>query len=195
MPDAETNITLLASLEKTVALFKEEEDAAPMLTGATKSRHKTARTLLRTILTSIGDEVFFLCAFALPITKLGTIKAPVAFVEELQRWWSVVDHPTRLSERIPVLIKKFPITALDSVESQEGDGGDGGDESTEGDESGEGEQPHQLEAPMNGKVYELDPMDAIRVLATSKVVPILTIPHYTEVQPFITFRIPEKFAI
>jgi hypothetical protein len=48
---------------------------------------------------------------------------------------------------------------------------------------------------MNGNVYELDTLDAIRVLATSKAVPILTIPHYQGVKPFITFRLPEKLAM
>jgi hypothetical protein len=101
--------TQLASLEKIVGLFKEEEQSTP-LPPATKSRRKAARTLLKDILQQICIEVFFLCAFALPITWLGTIKAPNDFVEKLQRWWSSVGHCVYLSELIPGLIDKFPST-------------------------------------------------------------------------------------
>ena len=72
--------TQLASLKKIVSLFKEEENITP-LPPATKSRHNAARTLLRDILQRLCAEVFFLCAFALPITRLGTIKAPNDFLQ------------------------------------------------------------------------------------------------------------------
>lgn len=50
-------------------------------------------------------------------------------------------------------------------------------------------------ASMTGNVYELDALDAIRVLATSKVGPILTVPFHQGVQPFITFRVSENVAM
>ena len=99
----------LASLEKIVTLFKEEENVAG-LSLATKSRHKAARTLLRDILQQLCDEVFFLCAFVLSITWLGTVKAPNDFVERLQRWWSSDPRSGYLSGIITGLIEKFPAT-------------------------------------------------------------------------------------
>ncbi|KAL2168377.1 hypothetical protein VTG60DRAFT_7356 [Thermothelomyces hinnuleus] len=211
-----------ASLEKIVCLFQEEQDST-RLSAATKSRRKAARTLLRDILQRICVDVFFLCAFALPITWLGTIKAPNDFVERLQSWWSNAKPPIHLRKLIPRLIGKFQNTVQFNKACERGysdsctvggervlpspnkdvgdsqiDDGHGLALDSESEESEEGEEPDhpdQLEAPMNGNVYELGTVDAIRVLTTSEAVPILTIPHYQGVKPFITFRVPEKLAM
>ncbi len=50
-------------------------------------------------------------------------------------------------------------------------------------------------APMNGRVYQLDLMDAVGVLATVKPIPILTIPSYKGVKPFITIKFVPKLAM
>ena len=47
---------------------------------------------------------------------------------------------------------------------------------------------------MDGNVYEVDVLDAIRVLATNKISPTLTIPFHQGAKPFITFRLSEKVA-
>ena len=45
-----------------------------------------------------------------------------------------------------------------------------------------------------GEAYKLEPMDAIRVLATNPGDVRLTIPHYQGVKPFITIQCSEKTA-
>lgn len=102
----------LASLEKIVSLFNEEETVTG-LSPATISRHRAARTRLRDILQRVCVEVFFLCAFAIPVTRLATVNAPNDFIEKLQRWWwSHGSQSGHLSEIIPELTGKFPPTGM-----------------------------------------------------------------------------------
>lgn len=201
----------LASIEKIIVLFKEEACDGD-LPSATKSRRSAARRLLRTILQTLGDEVFFLCVFAFPITRLGTTKEQSQFIGILQGWWSTAkNRKTSLSVIIPSLVLQFPSTSTvkfstarehQSKEAQTGvcprvDELGNPATATDPDSDSEGREAVALDslgAPMTGNVYQVDVMDAIRLLVNSQAKPILTIPHYQGVQPFLTIRVPEKLA-
>ena len=87
----------LCSLKKVVALFAETDETLAGLPPATRSRHKAARSLLALIREIFGDEVFFLCIFALPITSLGTVNS-AGFVAALRAWWNNAEKPEALGE-------------------------------------------------------------------------------------------------
>ncbi|KAI1370201.1 hypothetical protein F4677DRAFT_382734 [Hypoxylon crocopeplum] len=84
-------------------------------------------------------------------------------------------------------------TTESGLESNDEDVEDG----EEVDEDGEDMQTleEQLEGPLVGVVYELQPIDAIYVLSSSKVEVLLTMPHRRGAKPFISVNISEKVAL
>ncbi|KAK3934393.1 hypothetical protein QBC46DRAFT_399920 [Diplogelasinospora grovesii] len=70
------------------------------------------------------------------------------------------------------------------------------DEVDEVDEDeGGGKRLEQLEGPLAGLVYQLQPMDAILVLASGKLDVHLTMPHRQGAKSFISFECSEKLAL
>lgn len=82
------------ALERVIDLFQRPE--ATEQQGATKSRRTAAKNLLMSILSILGREVFFLCVFAIPITRLATIKQRDDFVKALREWWTTSKKPEAL---------------------------------------------------------------------------------------------------
>ncbi|KAI1086054.1 hypothetical protein F5B19DRAFT_498722 [Rostrohypoxylon terebratum] len=57
------------------------------------------------------------------------------------------------------------------------------------------EEVDEEDRPLVGVVYELQPMDAIYILSSSKVNVLLTMPHRRGAKPFISVNISEKVAL
>ncbi|PNH26457.1 hypothetical protein VD0002_g5609 [Verticillium dahliae] len=85
----------------------------------------------------------------------------------------------------------------EEVEEDDDDVGEGDDADEEGKEDGMNFEAleEQLEGSLAGMVYQLEPMDAIQVLASSKVNVLLTMPHRRWARPFISFYCSEKTAL
>lgn len=76
-------------------LLKEDGDA-PGLSKQRRSEKSRARDLLTDILLVLGAEVFLLCTFALPLTKLSTTK-PKDLIPALRAWWTASPQPRGLT--------------------------------------------------------------------------------------------------
>src|SRR5436190_1032896 len=69
------------------------------------------RTLLADLFLGLGPEVFLLCTFAAPITKLTTV-IQQGLLPDLGKWWKRVSHPRGLTEVANKLCETSLISTL-----------------------------------------------------------------------------------
>jgi hypothetical protein len=72
------------------------------LVSDSSSRHaarKKARSFLSCVYndSSLGADVFLLCALGVSVTQLGTVNS-IEAVYEIRKWWRQVEHPVGLTE-------------------------------------------------------------------------------------------------
>ena len=113
-----TNDWLIEQLEKEKATFDEEtcpllswqidsfaaccdllrEDAVSLEKRSKQRRSERlrARAFLVDVFLAVGSEVFLLCVFAVPISKLEKI-SPKDTIPKLRTWWKTTSHPPGLT--------------------------------------------------------------------------------------------------
>ncbi|PSN58861.1 hypothetical protein BS50DRAFT_450900, partial [Corynespora cassiicola Philippines] len=82
----------LRSFALYLALFKESQQSLMKRSKQRRSVRLRARDILVDIFFGIGKDLFLLCIFKVPISKLGTLKQR-SLVVKLSDWWSHTTHP------------------------------------------------------------------------------------------------------
>lgn len=88
---------LSSQLNSFVAISKLLKDSeAPGLSKQRRSENCRARDLLTDVFLVLGAEVFMLCSFAIPLTKLSTTKQK-DLIPRLRAWWTASPRPRGLT--------------------------------------------------------------------------------------------------
>ncbi|CAG9954318.1 unnamed protein product, partial [Clonostachys rosea f. rosea IK726] len=98
-----------ACIDKIMEVYLETETDRAKLAPAIKSRRKAAHNLMHNILAELGVPLFFVCALALPITSLASIKNTSLFVKLVQEWWNAAEIPPQFGDFITDLRGKHSI--------------------------------------------------------------------------------------
>lgn len=86
-----------SSLDTILPLFKEAENKFRDSTGAKRSRHRAAHSVLSAILKKFNSATFLLCALSLSMTRLAGIKTQLSsFERELEQWLGRAEIPDEL---------------------------------------------------------------------------------------------------
>lgn len=99
------------SFDLYVELFQEDAISFAKRSKQRRSVRLKARTLLSDVFTSLGSEVFFLCALAVAISTLDTVEIK-GLVPTLREWWAKVSHPKGLVETANKVCTASSISAL-----------------------------------------------------------------------------------
>ncbi|KAJ9133888.1 hypothetical protein NKR23_g10451 [Pleurostoma richardsiae] len=199
------------TFDKNIALFTEDTTTQSI---ATRSRHKSAKLILEVVLEQLGADVFFLCAIGLTMTVLSK-QTTSEFVEELEPLQSQLKTSSvlhDLRQKYEDILSKYTIgqkaadrSRVDTAPAEQrpvkrhrAEEVEVEDTASEASEDVFEFAKEGLEESLEGKVYALEAMDAIRMLSNSKIAAsslTLTMPFSKKVLPFVIFKLPRQMAL